>query len=414
MQGIMQDISNILRGFKMMVDFNKLVFAFLGIVFSMIWVLTIIFLFSALKLIEINPFVLISSVLFSHGLGLSNLLNAFLTTMATIDWAEYAALVVLVIGLLVIWSIFGGAITRSAAVEFARDEKIGFKEALSFAVKKFWSYFWSPLTPVFGVLFFTACNILGGFFGQIEYIGAYAVAIGFPLAILSAFLIIFIGVIGVIGFFLMFPTISAEGSDAFDAMSRSYSYVISRPMHFIILFLGIIISGILFTLFISCLACLVMKTSFCTVGFGMGQKFDAIKAVVSGGACCQAGSTATLASLGSLPLKFTALMLIIYIALIKVFIGSLVVAFAGSVSTIAYFILRKDVDGTEMNDVYLEEEKDEVEKNKDTKEEIKEETKVDEIKPVSKKEEGPTQTDETKKQTPEDPDGKPSDGPTQN
>ncbi len=410
MQGIAQDISNILRGFKMMVDFNKLVFAFLGIVFSIIWVLTIISLFSALKLIGINPFVLISSVLFSHGLGLSNLLNAFLTTMATIDWAEFVALIVLVIGLLIIWSVFGGAITRSAAVEFARGEKIGFKEALSFAVKKFWSYFWSPLTPIIGVLFFTACNILGGFFGQIEYIGAFAVAIGFPMAILSAFLIIFIGVIGVIGFFLMFPTISAEGSDAFDAMSRSYSYVISRPMHFTILFLGIIISGTLFTLFISCLACLVMKTSFCTVGFGMGQKFDAIKAVVSGGA----GSEATLASLGSLPMKFTALMLMLYIALIKVIIGSLVVAFAGSVSTVAYFLLRKDVDGTEINDVYLEEEKEEVKENKDTKEEIKEETKVEDEKPASKKEERPTQTDETKKQAPEDPDKNPSDWPTQN
>lgn len=385
MQGIAQDISNILRGFKMMVDFNKLVFAFLGIVFSIIWVLTIISLFSALKLIGINPFVLISSVLFSHGLGLSNLLNAFLTTMATIDWAEFVALIVLVIGLLIIWSIFGGAITRSAAVEFARGEKIGFKEALSFAVKKFWSYFWSPLTPVIGVLFFTACNILGGFFGQIEYIGAFAVAIGFPMAILSAFLIIFIGVIGVIGFFLMFPTISAEGSDAFDAMSRSYSYVISRPMHFTILFLGIIISGTLFTLFISCLACLVMKTSFCTVGFGMGQKFVAIKAVVSG----VAGSEATLASLGSLPMKFTALMLMLYIALIKVIIGSLVVAFAGSVSTVAYFLLRKDVDGTEINDVYLEEEKEEVKENKDTKEEIKEETKVEDKKPSD----GPTQNE---------------------
>ncbi len=62
-----------------------------------------------------------------------------------------------------------------------------------------------------------------------------------------------------------------------------------------------------------------------------------------------------MASLGLLSMKFTALMLMIYMALVKVAVGSLVVGFAGSASTIAYFLLRKDVDGTDINDVYIEE-----------------------------------------------------------
>jgi len=398
MQGITQDFRDILRGLKMTVDFNRLIFAFVGIVCSVIWVLIILGFASALRLTDTAPFEIINSVLFSPRLGLSNLLSIFLASVATVDWAEYIVLIVLVVGFLVIWSIIGGAITRSAALEFARDEKIGFKESLSFASKKFWSYFWSPITPALGVLFFSACNILGGLLGQVKYIGEIAVAIGFPLAILSGFLIIFIGIIGIIGFFLMFPAISAEGSDAFDAMSRAYSYVISKPKHFISLFLSIIICGTIFAFFVCLVACLVMQTSFYTVGFGMGQKFESIREVISGG-------EATMASLGLLSMKFTALMLMIYMALVKVAVGSLVVGFAGSASTIAYFLLRKDVDGTDINDVYIEEQEEQEEQTTQEEKkrevvEIKEEkketkAKTEKVEATATEEEQTTQKEET-------------------
>ena len=406
MQGITQDFRDILRGLKMTVDFNRLIFAFVGIVCSVIWVLIILGFASALRLTDTAPFEIINSVLFSPRLGLSNLLSIFLASVATVDWAEYIVLVVLVVGFLVIWSIIGGAITRSAALEFARDEKIGFKESLSFASKKFRSYFWSPITPALGVLFFSACNILGGLLGQVKYIGEIAVAIGFPLAIISGFLIIFIGIIGIIGFFLMFPAISAEGSDAFDAMSRAYSYVISKPKHFISLFLGIIICGTIFAFFISLVACLVMQTSFYTVGFGMGQKFESIREVISGG-------EATMASLDLLSMKFTALMLMIYMALVKVVVGSLVVGFAGSASTIAYFLLRKDVDGTDINDVYIEEQEKQTtqeEKKREVveveeKEEKKEaKTETEKVEATATEEEQTTQEEEAKETPSEEPD----------
>ncbi len=399
MQGITQDFRDILRGLKMTVDFNRLIFAFVGIVCSIIWVLIILGVASALKLTDTAPLEIINSVLFSPRLGLSNLLGIFLASVATVDWAEYIVLVVLVIGFLAIWSIIGGAITRSAALEFARDEKIGFKESLSFASKKFWSYFWSPITPALGVLFFSACNILGGLFGQVKYVGEIAVAIGFPLAIISGFLIIFIGIIGIIGFFLMFPAISAEGSDAFDAMSRAYSYVISKPKRFISLFLSIIICGTIFAFFVCLVACLVMQTSFYTVGFGMGQKFESIREVISGG-------KATMASLDLLSMKFTALMLMVYMALVKVAVGSLVVVFAGSASTIAYFLLRKDVDGTDINDVYIEEQEEQEEQTtqEEKKKEVvevkeeKKEAKTEKVEATATEEEQKTQKEETKQE----------------
>lgn len=351
MPAILQDLQDILRGFKMTLDFNKLISAFVGIVLSILWVLVILAFATTFKLVAFSPFELISGFLISPRLGLCSLINVLLSSVQTVDRGEYIVLIVLVLGLLVIWSVFAGTITRLAAVEFAKGEKIGVKDSLTFAMKKFWSYFCTPLMPVMGVLFFIACNVLGGLLGQIKFAGEIAVAIGFPLAILSGFLIVFIGIIGIIGFFLMYPTISAEGSDTFDAMSRAYSYVLSRPLHFLSLLISITVCGVILTFLASFGACLVMKTTFCTVGIGMGDKFDTIRAFIAG----LGGGKAAMAPLGSISMKFAALVLMLHIVLVKVVVGSIVIAFAGSASTIAYLILRKDVDGTEINDVYMEE-----------------------------------------------------------
>ncbi|MGR3303682.1 MAG: hypothetical protein ACUZ8I_14450 [Candidatus Scalindua sp.] len=355
MPPILQDLQDVLRGFKMTLDFNKLFSAFVGIILSIIWVLVILAFASTYKFVDISPFEVITGFLISPRLGLCSLIQTFLSSIQTVDWREYAVLVVLVFGLLTIWSVFAGSITRSAAVEFAKGDKLGTKESLVFSIKRFWSYFWCPLTPLLGMLFFIACNVIGGLLGKIQIAGEIAVAIGFPLAILSGFLIVFIGVIGFIGFFLMYPTISAEGSDTFDAMSRAYSYVLSRPAHFLSLLICILVCGVILIAFTSFVACLVMKTTYLTVGIGMGDKFDTIRAFI---AELSSGGTST-GALGTLSMKFAALMMMLYVVLVKVAVGSIIVAFAGSASTIAYLVLRKDVDGTELFDVYIEEEKEE-------------------------------------------------------
>ena len=112
----------------------------------------------------------------------------------------------------------------------------------------------------------------------------------------------------------MYPTISAEGSDTFDAMSRAYSYVLSRPGHFLSLLISIIVCGTILVFFTSCVACLVMKTTYCTVGIGMGDKFDTISAFISG---LSSGGTST-GALGTIPMKFAALMMMLYVVLVLV------------------------------------------------------------------------------------------------
>jgi cobalamin biosynthesis protein CobT len=101
-------------------------------------------------------------------------------------------------------------------------------------------------------------------------------------------------------------------------------------------------------------------------------------------------------------MKFTALMLMVYMALVKVAVGSLVVGFAGSASTIAYFLLRKDVDGTDINDVYIEEQ----EQEEGAREEVEGESKAEaeKIEATATEEEQTIQEEEAKETPSEDPD----------
>jgi hypothetical protein len=356
MEPFIQDTKSILRGVKVALDFNKLVCAFVGIAFSILWVLVILAFGSAFKLVEITPFEIINGFLISPRPGLCSLLNVLVSSIKSVEWGEYVVLIVLVLGLMIIWSVFAGAITRLAALEFARGEKAGLKDSLSFVMKKFWSYFWSPLTPILGVLFFIACNVAGGLLGKIEFAGEIAVAVGFPLAILSGFLIVFLGIVGIIGFILMFPAISSEGSDAFDAISRAYSYVLSRPLHFLSLFITIIICGTILSFVAGYGACLVMQTSYFTVGLGMGDKLNEIRAFIAG----MSGAGDAITSLNPMSMRIAALLFMLYVVLIKMTVGSIIVAFVGSASTIAYLIMRKAVDGTEITDVYVDENEEDV------------------------------------------------------
>jgi uncharacterized membrane protein len=138
---------------------------------------------------------------------------------------------------LTIWSYFGGAIARIAAYEIAKDgERIETRKALQFARRKFWSFFWAPLICVIGFFFFALCNYAGGLVGSVldlARIGALVVALLLPLALLSGFIMTLICVGTVTGLPLFAPAVAAEGTDSFDAVSRGFSYVYSRPWHYI-------------------------------------------------------------------------------------------------------------------------------------------------------------------------------------
>lgn len=365
MEEIKKDWRDIFRAFKMAFDPKKLLLGVSGVGISLVALAVLTAIFKRIGLIGLGPKSIVNDVLFSSQWCPYEILLAFCKSMTSFHIGKIIASAVLIVTLLVIWSIIGGAITRIAAVEYAKDEGVKLLDAVRFSIKKFWSYFCSPIVPAVGVIFFALCNVLVGFVGKLGTFGELFVVIGFPLTLISSLIIVFIGIIGIIGLCLMFPTISAEGSDAFDAMSRAYSYVLSKPRKFFSYFFTSTFYGLFCVTLVGLVACFVVNITFDTVGAGMGQKFRDVAAAVKidPGYCTIVGTTGHdfktgLSSLAGKADKIFALSILLSLIAVKTVVIGFALAYIGSAKTIVYLLMRKEVDETDITDVYMEDKDD--------------------------------------------------------
>lgn len=263
---------------------------------------------------------------------------------------------------LVIWSIFGGAISRTAALHVARGEKISIKEALKFGVKKFPSFLFAPLIPVVILAVLALLVVVGSFIlGNLGWgIGEILVSVLMFLSLIVGFIMALISVGTVGGLNLMYPTIAVEGSDSFDAISRSFSYVYARPWRMAFYSLVALMYGTLCYLFVRFFAFLVLK--FTHMAVSTGVRVDGSAGVnkflsmwpgpnlfgsLHGGfdwAACQGAQT------------FGAGVIYLWVCVIIGFVAAFLVSFLFSANTVIYYLLRNKVDSTDMDDVYIEEE----------------------------------------------------------
>ncbi len=150
------------------------------------------------------------------------------------------------------WSFFGGAITRMAAVQVARqNEKVGLRDAIKFTIDRYKAFFLAQAWPLVFLAFLTILLLIFGIIEtNIPGVGDILVAgLGFPIAFLFGLFMALI-LVGLIGWPLMYATISTEGSDSFDALSRSYSYVYQAPWNYIWYVFIAVLYGAALTFFI--------------------------------------------------------------------------------------------------------------------------------------------------------------------
>ncbi|MBL8823465.1 MAG: hypothetical protein JNJ77_12825 [Planctomycetia bacterium] len=126
---------------------------------------------------------------------------------------------------LIIWGMAAGAITRIAAMQLARNERIGLGEALGYARRKLFDFIIGPAIPLIIFAILALLNALGTFIlTVVPYLGSVLTAILLPLPILSS-LVMAVMLVAFIGWPLFYATISVEGSDSFDALSRTLAYI---------------------------------------------------------------------------------------------------------------------------------------------------------------------------------------------
>jgi hypothetical protein len=130
------------------------------------------------------------------------------------------------------WALFGGAITRIAAVQATRGEKIGLREAIRFTAKRIVSYLLAPLFPLGFVFLVLIFMVLFGLVHMIPFVGDIVVDGLLWWLMLLCGVVMAVTLVGLVGWPLMSATISTEGTDSWEAVSRSYSYVYQKPWHY--------------------------------------------------------------------------------------------------------------------------------------------------------------------------------------
>lgn len=260
-----------------------------------------------------------------------------------------------VVWFLLLWAVFGGAIARIAAVHIARDEKISVRQALSFSFGKILSFIFAPVIPMLIVLFLGAVVALGALLFYIPWIGPIIAGIGFVLALVAGFVMTLVSLGTVGGFNLMYPTVAVEGSDSFDAISRSFSYVFARPWRMLWYTLVAIVYGALCFLFVRYFIYVLLALTHFFVGWWLaGQPGHYFQQIWPG-----PSPTNLTYDINFAGLKWSeavcAVAIAFWVYIVVSLLGAYVISFYFSANTIIYYLMRREVDATELDDVYVEE-----------------------------------------------------------
>lgn len=301
-----------------------------------------------------------------NGIGMTGSLLLMLRGVQWLLFEHQVFALLLLAGTLAIWSLIGGAICRMSALTAARDEQISARSALNFAARKFLGFASAPLLVLLMIVLIGFVMALGGLVLMgVPYLGDVVGPMLLILALVGGFVmaLVVVGAIG--GGSMMWPTIGVEGSDGFDAISRSYSYFYSRPWRTAFYALVAAAYGALTYLLLRYLVYLVFKLTRFFVGVGLfwtrrpgtgdpqATKLEAMWPMPTPDNLI--GDWAPLLGLIRWE-RAGAAIIHVWVVLVVLLLLAYLLSYFFSASTIIYLLLRRHVDATDVEDVYMEEE----------------------------------------------------------
>jgi len=290
----------------------------------------------------------------------------------------YIYILLLILWLLIVWAFFGGVLTRMAVLQLAGKEGGGLREAITYVRRRYLSYLLSPLVPIFLIGFLVLCCMLFGLIHWIPGVGDIFDGLFWWLPLIAG-LVMTLVLVGMVGYPMMYTTLSAEGSDTFDAMSRSYNYVYESPWHYIWYCLVAIAYGAVLTLFVVIVGSLTTYfakwgvSKFPAWGSDRSPEYLFIYSPESLGwkQLLTQGSPAEINDRGD-PVDHVAYnkylgeyawyneagagMVSFWITLVFMMVIGFSYSYFWTASTQIYLLMRKRVDETELDEVYVEEE----------------------------------------------------------
>ena len=267
--------------------------------------------------------------------------------------------------MLAVVSISGGAVCRIAALQFARGEKPGLTEALRFSTKRFVNFFTAPLAPISIIIFIGLFIFLLGLIGNIPRAGELIVGFGMAPALFAGVLIAVIVIGAVAGLNLMFPAVAYDGSDCFDAISRSFSYVFAKPWRMVIYTAIAAVYGSVCYTFVRFVAFLSIWVTRSLLQLGLwadngSQEVNKLVAIWP-----KPEFRYLLGSSNPITTNWTesiaAFLVYLFLLVVIGLVVSFIISFYFSANTIIYSLMRKTVDNTSFDDIYMQFDEAEVE-----------------------------------------------------
>jgi hypothetical protein len=280
--------------------------------------------------------------------------------IAGLDLGFFLHWLMLALWALVVWALFGGALTRIAVVQLGRDETVGFRPALRYAWKYYVSYVGGPLLPLIFAAAVTIPCIVGGWTSKIPYVGELFASVLWFLPLLAGVIIALLIVFSAMGWPLMFPTISTQGSDSYDALSRAFAYPTQRPWNFAFYVAVALVVGSIGIFVYLLFAELALYFSYWAVSWGAGDDLAKLFGRVPE-FWRQALPAAEAAEKTQRWLTFCQAVAAFWVHLVGLSAVAYTYSYFWCASSAIYLLLRRDVDLTELDDdIWMEEEEEEL------------------------------------------------------
>ncbi len=168
------------------------------------------------------------------------------STIAIRNLVMESPLVALLVGLpmIAILAIAGGAISRSTAIEFAKGRYAAREDTVGFALKRTAQLTGSIAGPIIGCVVVFLLIAVGGLllsFPVFDVIGSIVYGLMLILGIGATIVLM----LHMLALPMIIPALSIEGTDAFDAIQRSYAYVVAKPLRYLLYALLLTLVGTL-------------------------------------------------------------------------------------------------------------------------------------------------------------------------
>lgn len=160
------------------------------------------------------------------------------------DIVMQSPLIALLVGipLIAILSLAGGAISRSTGIEFAQGRFASRDDTLGFTLRRARQFVGAVVIPIIFCALVFLVIALGGLLLSVPVLDV-AGAVLYALALVLGIIATLVLMLHVLALPLIVPALALEGTDAFDAIQRSYAYVVGKPLRYLLYALILMVLG---------------------------------------------------------------------------------------------------------------------------------------------------------------------------